>query len=50
MLDGNFMKSGWVHDLKLHQFSGPTGPRFIIKGKVCVAYSQTLFCVWLFNN
>lgn len=39
------MKSGWVHDLKLHQFSVPAGPR-LIKGKVCaatiVSHSQTL--------
>ena len=36
MLDGdNFMKSGWVHSLKLHQFAGSNGcSSFVIMGKV----------------
>ena len=35
MLDGgNFVKSGWVHNLKLHQFKGPDGWNFLIMGKV----------------
>ena len=36
MLDSEgFVKAGWVHDLKLHQFTG-TGDnvKFIILGKV----------------
>lgn len=32
MLDADgFVKSGWVHDLLLHQFAGD---KFVIKGKV----------------
>ena len=35
MLDGgNFVKSGWVHSLKLHQFKGSDGWNFVIMGKV----------------
>jgi len=36
MLDGNnFMKSGWIHSLKLHQFAGSDGSSsFVIMGKV----------------
>ena len=35
MLDGgNFVKSGWVYSLKLHQFKGPDGRNFVIMGKV----------------
>jgi len=35
MHDGkNFMTSGWVHSLKLHQFSSDDNQKYIIMGKV----------------
>ena len=35
MLDGgNFVKSGWVHSLKLRQLKGPDEWNFVIMGKV----------------
>ena len=35
MLDSDgFVRAGWVHDLRLHQFSTPDGWKFVIKGKV----------------
>ncbi len=35
MLDGNnFVKAGWVHGLKLHEYSITEGSRFVIMGKV----------------
>ena len=33
MLDADgFVKAGWVHDLRLHQFSTTDGVKFVIKG------------------
>ena len=35
MLDGgNFVKSDWVHSLKLYLFKGSDGWNFVIMGKV----------------
>ena len=35
MLDSEgFVRAGWVHDLRLHQFSTSDGVKFVIKGKV----------------
>jgi len=35
MHDGeNFMTSGWVHSLKLHQFSNGGMDKFVVMGKV----------------
>ena len=35
MLDGSsFLKAGWVHNLRLHQFSSTGDVRFLIMGKV----------------
>ena len=35
MLDADgFVQAGWVHDLRLHQFSTTDGVKFVIKGKV----------------
>ena len=35
MLDSEgFVRAGWVHDLRLHQFLTADGVKFVIKGKV----------------
>jgi len=37
MLDGdNFLKAGWVHNLRLHQFTCNDGLLFVVMGKVNV--------------
>ena len=45
MLDGsNFMASGWVHGMKLHQYKTSHGFRFVAMGKVSLdlLYSLTI--------
>ncbi len=35
MLDGNnFLKAGWVHGLKLHEYKVTEESKFVIMGKV----------------
>jgi len=35
MVDSDgFVRAGWVHDLRLHQFSTAAGVKFVVKGKV----------------
>ena len=35
MLDGgSFMKSGWVHEVKLHHYNTADNRRFVVMGKV----------------
>ena len=35
MLDSDgFVRAGWVHDLRLHQFSTSNDVKFVVKGKV----------------
>ena len=37
MLDGDsFIKAGWVHNLRLYQFSSADDLRFVVMGKVNV--------------
>lgn len=41
MLDGNnFLKAGWVHGLKLHEYSIAEGSRYVVMGKV--SYISTI--------
>ena len=46
MLDGgSFMKSGWVHELKLHTFSSE-GRRFVVMAKVIL---MIIYCYAKWN-
>ena len=48
MLDSDgFVKAGWVHDLRLHQFSSADGVKFVIKGKV--KYMDTHACNYMYT-
>ena len=51
MLDGgNFLKAGWVHNLKLHQFSSTDSLWFIIIGKVNVILHHMNWNRWVYLN
>ena len=47
MLDGDcFMQAGWVHCLKLHEFTVAGGvQRFVIMGKVYIPIFSVIICI-----
>ena len=38
------MKSGWVHEMKLHTFSSSKGTRFVVMARVCLNIIS--LCKW----
>ena len=52
MLDGdNFLKAGWINELRLHQFHFKDGIKFVVMGKVLckVLEEKGLFSVIGYN-
>lgn len=46
MLDGNsFLKAGWVHGLKLHQYKAVSTLRFVVMGKVSLIIKNLLLVI-----
>ena len=49
MFDGeSFLKAGWIHSLKLHQFSKGDSSQFLILGKVIVFVFSVIRCIKIF--